>query len=430
MNALSLNRQRMNILSNLSGTNMHILFVTENFPPERNASATRVYERACYWTKWGHEVTVTTTAPNFPEGKVYPGYKNQWHQVEQIDGIRVVRVKTYISANEGILLRTIDFVSFMFSSIVVGLFQKKLDIVMATSPQFFAAVGGWVVSLFKRKPFIFELGDLWPASITAVGAMKDNLALKIMERLELFLYRKSAAVVALTNAFKEDLFCRGIDKRKIHVVVNGVDLPRYSPRPKDKSLLEELGLKDKFVIGYIGTHGMAHGLNKVLDVAKLLLTDDEIRFLFVGSGSAKKNMIAESQELGLKNVIFYPARPKEEMPKFWSVLDVALIHLKNNPVFTTVIPSKIFEAMGMGLPILLAGPEGGEASKIVEADRAGVCIISEDPQLFAQTVLGLKNNHVLRRELAEASYKAAPTHTREKQAQKVIDICQGVIGKR
>jgi len=232
---------------------IHILFITENFPPERNASATRVYERACYWIKWGHEVTVITCAPNFPEGKVYPGYKNRWYQVEQMDGIRVVRVKTFISANKGFLLRSLDFVSFMFTSIAAGFFQKKPDIVMATSPQFFAAVSGWVISLFKRQPFIFELGDLWPASITAVGAMKDNLTLRIMEKLELFLYRKSAAIVALTNAFREDLIRRGIDKSKIHVVVNGVDLPRYSPRPKDSDLLEELGLKDKFVIGYIGT---------------------------------------------------------------------------------------------------------------------------------------------------------------------------------
>ena len=286
-----------------------------------------------------------------------------------------------------------------------------------------------MISFFKRKPFIFELGDLWPASITAVSAMKDNLALKGMEKSELFLYRKSAAVVALTNAFKEDLIRRGIDRNKIYVVVNGVDLPRYSPRPKDKNLLKKIGLKNKFVIGYIGTHGMAHGLKKVLDAGELLITDDEIRFLFVGSGSSRENMIAESKKRGLINVIFHPAQPKERMPEFWSVLDVALIHLKNNPVFTTVIPSKIFEAMGMGLPILLAGPEGGEASKIVEEDGAGVCIPSEDPQIFVQSVLELKNNRSLRRKLAEASYKTAPKHTREKQAQKVIDVCQRAIEK-
>lgn len=406
---------------------MNILFITENFPPERNASATRVYERACYWIKWGHEVTVITCAPNFPEGKIYPGYKNRWYQVEQMDGIRVVRVKTFISANKGFLLRSLDFVSFMFTSIVAGFFQKKPDVVMATSPQFFAAVSGWVISFFKRQAFIFELGDLWPASITAVGAMKDNLAVRIMEKLELFLYRKSAAIVALTNAFRKDLICRGIDKSKIHVVVNGVDLPRYSLRPKDGDLLEELGFKNKFVIGYIGTHGMAHALVKVLDAAELLITDDEIRFLFVGSGAEKEKLIVEAKKRGLKNVIFYPAQPKERMPGFLSLLDVALIHLKNSPVFTTVIPSKIFEAMGMGLPVLLAGPEGGEASKIVEKDGAGLCIPSEAPEIFTQTVLELKNNDILRKKLAEASYKAASKHTRERQSREVITVFERIV---
>ncbi len=408
---------------------MNILFITDNFPPERNASASRVYERACYWIRWGYEVTVITSVPNFPEGKVYTGYENRLYQVEEIDGMRVVRVKTFILPNKGFLLRILDFVSFMFSSIVAGVFQKKPDIVLATSPQFFAAVGGWIISFLKRAPFIFELGDLWPASITAVGAMKDNLALRIMERLELFLYRKSAAIVALTNAFREDLIRRGIDKEKIYVVVNGVDLPRYSPRAKDEHLLEELGFGNKFVIGYIGTHGMAHALEKVLAAAKLLESDDEIRFLFVGEGAAKEKMIREAKKRRLKNVVFHPAEPKQRMPDFWSVVDIALVHLKNNPVFETVIPSKIFEAMGMGLPILLAGPEGGEASKIVKEDGAGLCIPSEAPEIFAQTVRALRDNVALRKKLAVASYEAAPKHTRERQALEIINVIEEVIKK-
>lgn len=176
---------------------MHILFLTENFPPERNAAATRVYERACYWVKWGHEVTVLTCAPNFPEGRVFPGYRNKWYQVEMVDGIRVVRLKTFITANEGIVLRTLDFLSFMGGAMVAGLFQKSPDVVISTSPQFFAAVGGWGLAGLRGKPFIFELGDLWPASIAAVGAMEQNEFLRWMERLELFLYRRSAAVIAL-----------------------------------------------------------------------------------------------------------------------------------------------------------------------------------------------------------------------------------------
>lgn len=406
---------------------MNILFLTDNFPPECNASASRVYERACYWIKWGHQVTVITSAPNFPEGKVYPGYKNRWYHVEHMDGIKVVRVKTFISANKGILLRIIDFVTFMFSSIVAGFFQKKPDVVMATSPQFFAAVGGWVISFFKVKPFIFELGDLWPASIIAVGVMKDNFVLKIMEKLELFLYRKSTVVISLTNAFREDLIRRGIDKNKIHVIINGVDLSRYSPRKKDEKLLKNLGLENKFVIGYIGTHGMAHALEKVLDAAEILIADNEIRFLFVGSGAAKESLVVEAKKRGLKNIIFFPPQPKEKMPEFLSLLDVDLIHLKNDLVFTTVIPSKIFEAMGMGLPILLAGPKSSEASKVVEENGAGLCILSEDPEVLTESILNLKNNNELRKKIADASYKAASKYTRKRQSRELLDVIKGII---
>lgn len=408
---------------------MHILFITENFPPERNASASRVYERACYWVKWGHQVTVITSVPNFPEGKVYPGYQNRWYQKETMDGIQVVRVKTFISANEGFFLRTLDFVSFMASAIAAGFFQQKPDVVMATSPQFFAAVGGWAVSRIHRRPFIFELGDLWPASIAAVGAIKDKVLLRAIEQLELFLYRHSAGIVSLTQAFKEDLVKRGIDPQKIHVIINGVDLPRYSPRPRDASLLAELGLDGKFIVGYLGTHGMAHALESVLESASLLLDKDDILFLFVGSGAAKNKLIQESKKMILKNVIFYPAQPKEKMPRFWSLLDVALIHLKNDIVFTTVIPSKIFEAMGMGIPILLAGPEGGEAGKIIRKEKAGISIPSEDPRVLARTIMELKNDNVFRQQLAQASHSAASQYTRERQAEKVINVCRRIAEK-
>ncbi|MGO9138851.1 MAG: glycosyltransferase family 4 protein [Syntrophales bacterium] len=408
---------------------MNILFVTENFPPERNASAARVYERACYWVKWGHEVTILTCAPNFPEGKVYPGYRNRWYQVEYLDGIRVVRVKTFINANRGIILRTIDFLSFMVMSSFAGFFQRRPDIVMATSPQFFAAVGGWFVSICKLRPFIFELGDLWPASIKAVEAVKNSTLLGMIEKMELFLYRQSAAVVALTPAFKDDLVQRGVEPGKIHVVLNGVDLPRYYPRLKDARLLANLGLEGKFVVGYIGTHGMAHALEKVLDAAALMREDQDVRFLFVGSGAVKDELISKAKKLDLVNVIFHPAQPKERMPDFWSILDVALIHLKNEPVFRTVIPSKIFEAMGMGMPILLAGPEDGEATRIIVEEGVGTCILSEQPSLLVETILVMKNAPKKLEALSRAAAGAAAKYTREAQARNVIEICRSVLSK-
>ncbi|MFQ5765190.1 MAG: glycosyltransferase family 4 protein, partial [Rhodospirillales bacterium] len=324
---------------------MNILFLTENFPPETNAAATRVYERACYWVEWGHQVTVITQAPNFPEGRLHPGYRNRWRQAEEMSGIRVVRVKTYIAPNRGVVRRTLDFLSFMVTGIWAGVREPKPDVVVATSPQFFAAVGGWLLGAARRVPFVFELGDLWPASIAAVGVLRTGPLLRLVEALELHLYGRAEAVVALTGAFKDNLTGRGIDADKIGVVPNGVDVWRYGPRDRDPDLAREWGLEGRFVVGYVGTHGMAHGLGNVLAAAERLEGTDDVRFLLVGAGAERDALIAEARRRGLVNVLFMPPQPKDAMPRVWSLCDVALVHLKSDPVFAGVIPSKIFEAM-------------------------------------------------------------------------------------
>ena len=390
------------------GATMRILFLSENFPPETNAAATRVHERAIYWVRAGHQVTVITQAPNFPFGRVYDGYRNRWRQVETIDGIRVVRVKTYIAPNEGVIRRSLDFVSFMVTAVLAGLREERPNVVVSTSPQFFAAVAGWMIGALRRVPFVFELGDLWPASIAAVGAMRPGLALRLVEKLELFLYRRAATVVALTGAFKRNLVRRGISPKKIAVVINGVDIQRYGPRERDPALAGEWNLKDRFTIGYVGTHGMAHGLENVIRAAAILGDEgpDGPVFVFAGPGAARDGLIAAATEQGLQNVVFIPPQPKERMPAIWSLCDVALVHLKDSPVFAGVIPSKIFEAMAMGLPILIAAPPG-EATQIIEQEGAGMVVPAGDPGALADAVRQLASDETLRRALAAASHAAA-----------------------
>jgi glycosyltransferase involved in cell wall biosynthesis len=407
---------------------MKILFISDNFPPETNAAATRVHERAVYWAKWGHEVTVITSAPNFPQGSLYPGYENRWRAVEIIDGIRVVRVKTFIAANRGTLLRTLDFLSFLFSAFVAGLFEKRPDVIAATSPQFFSAVCGWLLGFFRHRPFVFELGDIWPASIIGVGAMRRNLGVRLMERMELFLYRRSACVVALTKAFKHNLTARGIDPDSITVVRNGVDLARYAPRQRDEELAARWGLADKFVIGYVGTHGMAHNLMNVLDAAEQLRDRDDIRILLVGDGAEREALVAERARRGLTNVVMQGPQPKSAMPQIWSLCDVALIHLKDSPVFAEVIPSKIFEAMGMGKPLLLVSP-AGEAQEIVLADEAGLWVPAGRPAALAQAAVRLKDQPDTLATLARSSHAAAERHSRRVQAEEMLQALELAAAK-
>jgi glycosyltransferase involved in cell wall biosynthesis len=408
---------------------LRILFFTENFPPETNAAATRVSERARHWIAAGHEVTIVTCAPNFPHGKLFPGWKNRWREVESRDGIRVVRVKTFIAKNEGVVLRTLDFLSFMVAAFAAALFERRPDIVCSTSPQFFAAVGAWALSAVRRLPYVFELGDLWPRSIVAVGAMKDSAGLRAMEKLELFLYRRADAVVALTQSFKDNLVSRGIAAEKIFVILNGVEPELYGPRTRDPQLARETGVGNDFTIGYVGTHGMAHGLSNVLDAAERLRDAPGIKFLFAGPGAERERLIAEARSRALPNVVFLSPQPKERMPEVWSLCDVALVHLKNSPVFAEVIPSKIFEAMGMGLPILLAAPKG-EATRIVEGENAGLAVAPEDPAALAEAARRLAADSALRRGLATASLAAAPRHSRAAQAAAMMRAFEGVLAAR
>lgn len=406
---------------------MRILFLTDNFPPETNAPATRTYEHAVRWVRAGHEVTVITCAPNFPEGKLFAGYTNRWHAVESIDGIRVVRVKTYITANEGFLRRTLDYISFMVTGFVAGLFEKRPDVIVATSPQFFCALGGWLLSVFRWRPFVFELRDLWPASIIAVGAMRRSLVIRMLEKIELFLYRRAAVIVTVTEAFREDLRARGIDAQKIRVVRNGVDLARYRPQPRAAELAREFGLDGKFVAGYLGTHGMAHALDKVLAATALLRERSDIAFFFAGSGAARADVERIVAAQHLPNVRLIPRQPKERMPALWSLCDCTIVPLRDTPVFATVIPSKIFEAMAMGVPIVMSLPDG-EATSIVRRTGAGVCVAPEDPRALADAIGELADDAQRIAQLRGAALKAAPDFSRDTQAERMLVILRSVAG--
>jgi len=404
---------------------MHILFLTDNFPPEVNAPASRTFEHCREWVKSGHKVTVLTCAPNFPRGRVYEGYKNKLWQSEELDGIKVVRVLSYITANEGFLGRTLDYVSFMLSAIVMAPFIRRVDIVIGTSPQFFTACAAYAVSACKRIPFVFELRDLWPDSIKAVGAMKDGFLLRRLEWLERLLYRKADRIVTVTKSFKNNLIDRGIDPAKIEVITNGVDTTRFQTREKDAKLLTRYGLEGKFVAGYIGTHGMAHALQTLLQAAEKFQQQpngDWIRFVFLGDGARKPELVNEAKTMGLENLVFIGSVPKEEVVRYWSLLDVSIIHLRKTDLFKTVIPSKLFECMGMRIPVV-HGVQG-ESAAIVEQENVGLLFEPENADELVTALLRLNNEDALYEVLRNACASAAPKYNRSVLALNMLAILE------
>ncbi|RWP42691.1 MAG: glycosyltransferase WbuB [Mesorhizobium sp.] len=406
---------------------MHILFLTDNFPPEVNAPASRTFEHCREWVRAGHKVTVVTCAPNFPRGQIFDGYRNRLWQEEEMAGIRVIRVWSYITANEGFARRVADYISYMVTATLAAPFVRGVDLVIGTSPQFFTACAAYTASRLKRIPFVFELRDLWPESIRAVGAMKQSPVLDWLECAELFLYRKASLIVSVTNSFRENLAARGIDTSKVRVITNGVDATRFHPRAKDQELVRHYSLEGKFVAGYIGTHGMAHALETVLDAADWLRQrpgGDAFHFLLLGDGASKPALMAQARERSLHNVIFVDTVSKDEVVRYWSLLDASIIHLKKSDLFRSVIPSKLFESMGMGIPVLL-GVEG-ESADIVLREDVGLVFAPENSRALCRQLEELLDNTELRQRLSLRGPAAAARYDRTNLATEMLGYLQGL----
>ncbi|WP_169777284.1 glycosyltransferase family 4 protein [Campylobacter mucosalis] len=404
---------------------MRILFLTDTFMPEATAPAIRTLEHAKEWQKQKDvKVTIITCVPNYPAGKVFDGYKNKFYQKEIIDGIEVIRVWSYMAPNSGFLKRVLDFISFAIMAFFVGLFQK-FDIVIATSPQFFTTWAGFALSKIKRKPWIFEVRDLWPESIKAVGAIKNNLAIKFLEKIELGLYKSSDKIVVVSDAFKDNLIFRGINGDKIDVVTNGSNLDLFKPQEKNEKLLNDLKLQNKLVVGYIGTHGMAHGLDFIIKALKNI-QDDRVHFLFVGDGAVKSDIVKLAEVLRLTNITFLNPVNKIEVPKYLSLCDISLVPLRNNETFNSVIPSKIFESSAMQIPILLG--VCGQARLIIEKYNAGIYFEPENQDDFLLKLNLLISDKNLYKNCQNGCLALANDFDRKVLANKMLCVIRNIVG--
>jgi len=404
---------------------MKILFLTHYFPPEVNAPASRIYEHAKEWAKdKDTEVTVITNNPNHPEGILYEGYENGWFQKEEIDGIEVIRVKTYLAANKGFLKRTINYLFYMLMAIAASPKVGKKDVVIASSPQFFCACGGYLASVVKRVPFVFELRDIWPESIVSVGAMKRNCIIGFFEKVALFLYKRSALIISLTDSFKEFLISRGIDASKIAVVKNGVELDNFNrERINVEKFKREIGVGPKKVVSYIGTLGMAHALDKVMDCAKNLEATEDVQFLIVGSGAEKDKLEEKKSRGNIKNVTFVDQVSKEEVRKYYGISDIGLVTLKKDEGFKSVIPSKIFEYMAMEVPIIIS--VDGEARQIVEESGGGIYAEPENVDQMTEAIRNLIRKPETRAEMGKnARMYVERNFERKKLARNCLDALQ------
>ena len=369
---------------------MRILYVSQYFPPEMGAPAARVHELCREWARYGHDVTVLTGFPNHPTGIVPPEYRGQLIRRDEVDGVRVIRTPIYAAANKGFFRRVLNYGSFAASASALGPFlAKRPDVLIATSPQFLTGIAGWWLAAVTRVPFVFEVRDLWPRSIVEVGAMREgSIAIRLLEMLERFLYRRADRIVAVTDSFVDAIAGNGISRDKIAVVTNGVDLELFRPADRDTARAA-LGLPAGFTATYVGTHGMAHGLGMLLDAAKRLRAAG-VSFLLVGEGAEKAKLKERATSEGITNVTFLDQQPRDRVAQIYAASDLCLVLLRDLPLFRTVIPSKMFEFMGSARPILTT--VDGESRGILERAGAGRFSPPEDLDAFVAAI----------RELAQA----------------------------
>jgi glycosyltransferase involved in cell wall biosynthesis len=410
---------------------MRILFLSQYFPPEPGAPAARVSELASAWVKAGHDVTVLTAMPNHPTGVVPPEYRGKPIVREDAGGVKVVRTWIYAAPNKGRVRRSLAYASYATSAAFWGqLHTSRPDVVVATSPQLLCAAAGFAAAARYRVPFVFEVRDLWPESIVAVGALPEHHpVIRGLTVLEESLYRAASAIVVVTEAFRERLIARGQPAGKLHVVKNGVDLGRFRPAPRETPLRAQLGWQDKFVVGYAGTHGMAHGLDAVLDTAKRLASRGDVRFLFVGEGAERTRLEARVEREGIRNVSMLGVLPRDRMNEVYATLDLALVSLRKTELFTTVLPSKIFEIAGMARPILLS--VDGEARAVVEASGGGVFVPPEDVERMAEAIVGFADDPAKGERMGRSAREyVAREFDRGELARRYLDILHRVVAAR
>ncbi|NOT62702.1 MAG: glycosyltransferase family 4 protein [Acidobacteria bacterium] len=376
---------------------MRITFFCQYYPPEMGAPAARTAEHAQHWAAVGHAVTVITGMPNHPTGIIHPDYRGAWLRREKIAGVELLRSWVYVTPNKGFLKRILNFLSFLVTSLLAGvLLTRRPDVVVGTSPQFFCALAAYLLSVVKRVPFVFEVRDIWPQSAIELGVLRNRVVIAVLETMESFLYRRAALIVPVAEATRDYLLAKGISAEKIVVIPNGIDAGYLAaPSLSAEGLRVELGLQGQFIVSYIGTHGMSHALEQVLEAAGRL---PDVFFLLVGEGAEKAKLKAQAQAMKLTNLRLIDQQPRDRLFAFYRASDVGIVPLKKLPLFQKVLPSKLFELMGNGVPLICS--VAGEAAELVERAGGGLCIEPENVEALISAIERLCDDAALRRQLS------------------------------
>ncbi|MCP5303464.1 MAG: glycosyltransferase family 4 protein [Pseudomonadales bacterium] len=385
---------------------MHFAILTQYYPPEIGAPQARLAEIANYLVQDGHQVTVLTAMPNYPAGKIHQGYGGLLKREEK-DGTQIIRTFIYPTQKADMLHRLANYFSFVFSSAFFGTFLlKRPDYLLVESPPLFLGLTSFWLSRIKRTKMIFNVSDLWPESAVSLGVIRrGSLSYKISAWLESFSYKRAWLVSGQSRTILADINARFPEVRSYHLS-NGVDTEMFSPARNSISAREELALGSECVVFYGGLHGLAQGLDQVIDAAQILKDIQGLCFVLVGDGPEKQKLMAQAKSDGVTSVRFLDSRPKPQIPELVASADIIVVPLKM--FIPGAVPSKLYEAMASGKPVVLVA--SGEAAEIVQQHNAGIVVEPGDVEGFAKAIKTLYEQPALRAEMGNNGRKAVKEH--------------------
>ncbi len=331
----------------------------------------------------GHEVTVITGYPNYPGGRVYPGYRQKMWCRDEMDGVRLLRLPLFPDHGLSFIRRVLYYLSFAFSSALAGPFLNfSADIIFAFEP-ITLGMPAFLMGALRKTPFVYNVQDIYPESVQTVNIAADSLIYKTIDKYAKFVYRKAAGISVISPGFKRHLISKAVPEEKIHIIHNWAD-DIYRPVPRDERLAAEYGMSGRFNVMYAGNMGPAQGLENVIKAAEILAGIPDLQFVLIGEGNERTKLEKYAKERKLNNVHFISRQPAAEMPAFYGLADALLVHLGSHPLSDITIPSKTQSYLACGRPIIMA--VGGDAARLVEEAEAGVIARPSDPADLAGAV--------------------------------------------
>jgi len=393
-----------------------VLILTQYYPPETGAPQNRLSSLAKHLQLLGMDVSVLTAMPNYPAMQIQKGYEGKWYVKDSFEGITVYRTWIFVKKSNSIVIRLLNYFSFVFSALICGLFRvKKHDIIICESPPLFLGITAMMLKWLKGSKLVFNVSDLWPESAEKLDLVSNKLFLKLAYWLEARLYKASILVSGQTQGIVNSVSTR-FPRVKTFWLPNGIDADKFGTANVSYNWREKQGYKaDDFIVLYAGILGHAQALEVILKAAAILCDDKRVKFVLVGDGPQKDMLHEMKASLQLDNVSFLPNQSREEMPNIVAAVDAAIVPLRNIPLFKGAIPSKIFENLAMGKPILL-GVDGEAKELFIDEGKCGLFFTPEDEKQLVENIRLLSNNAMLCKQLGENGVR----YVNEKFDRKII----------